>query len=70
MRGNITSGSHPSQDATNHHPYRFERLCEQLKSLSPDELRSLQSEIHYSLQQAQTQELLTHEERELLASLF
>jgi hypothetical protein len=70
MRGNVTNESHPLQDVSIHSSYRFERLCQQLKNLSPDELRSLQNEIHCSLQSAQERELLTHEEREVIASLF
>lgn len=48
---------------------QFEYMKEQLKLLSPQQLRSLQGEINHSLESNQG-ELLTDEERHMLASLF
>ncbi|WP_342609905.1 hypothetical protein [Vibrio tritonius] len=48
---------------------QFEYMKEQLKLLSPQQLRSLQGEISHSLEHNKN-ELLTEEERHMLASLF
>lgn len=48
---------------------QFEYMKEQLKLLSPQQLRSLQGEISNSLEHSQN-ELLTEEERQMLVSLF
>jgi hypothetical protein len=69
MRGWPPNQPHPFLEATARSPYQYENLRQQLKLLTPHELRSLQNDIHCSLKMAQD-EILTHEEREMLASLF
>ncbi|MDW6093992.1 hypothetical protein [Vibrio rhizosphaerae] len=49
--------------------YQFESLKAQLKQLTPAQLRHLQSEIDASLS-SESSSLLTHEELDLLSSLF
>ncbi|SJN54245.1 hypothetical protein RND59_15755 [Vibrio ruber] len=49
--------------------YQFESLKAQLKQLTPAQLRSLQSEIDANLS-SERSPLLTHEELEVLSSLF
>lgn len=48
---------------------RIRDLCQQLKLLTPGELRLLQSEINHSLQDKNDQ-VLTNEELNLISSLF
>jgi hypothetical protein len=48
----------------------FELLKAQLKHLSPSQLKSLQCEINASLNLNATSGLLTHEELDVIASLF
>ncbi len=48
---------------------RIRDLCQQLKLLTPGELRLLQNEINHSLQN-KNNEVLTNEELNLISSLF
>ncbi|QMV16485.1 hypothetical protein [Vibrio spartinae] len=49
--------------------YQFESLKAQLKQLTPAQLRSLQNEIDANLS-SESSPLLTHEELDVLSSLF
>ncbi|WP_295892265.1 hypothetical protein [uncultured Vibrio sp.] len=48
---------------------QFELLKHQLKLLTPQQLRTLQGEIHHNLDSEQTK-LVTDEELQLISSLF